>query len=259
MPERSDPVERWLYAGAMAGLIGGAWVSLGLLGASGYAPYLSHDVAAAETGVWSAATRVAVFVAGWTVMSIAMMLPSSLPLVTVFRTVTGGAWPLLALLVAGYLGIWAFFGVAVIVADAVLHIVVEGSPWLGQRTHLLPASLLLTAGLFQFSPLKHSCLDRCRSPVGFVIQHWRGGRRAVRAFALGVRHGIFCVGCCWALMLLMFGAGAVNLGWMLGLGAVMFVEKAVEWGRWITAPAGVLLALWGLALLMRVPGVPSPF
>jgi predicted metal-binding membrane protein len=259
MAEQGEAHERWLYAGAMAALIGGAWASLGLLGASAYAPYLSHDFLAEAGDLGPALGRVAVFLLGWTLMSIAMMLPSSLPLVTVFHTITSGAWRLVLLLVAGYLWIWGLFGLAALVADAGLHTLVESSSWLGRRPHLIPATLLLTAGLFQFSPLKHSCLERCRSPIGFVIQHWRGGGRALRAFTLGVRHGIFCVGCCWALMLLMFGAGAVNLGWMLVLGAVMFVEKAVDWGRWITAPAGVLLALWGLALFLKIPGVPAPF
>ncbi len=74
-----------------------------------------------------------------------------------------------------------------------------------------------------------------------------------------MRHGVFCVGCCWAMMLLMFAVGGVNLGWMLSLGTVMFVEKAVAWGRWITAPAGALLALWGLALLLKIPWIPPPF
>jgi predicted metal-binding membrane protein len=125
---------------------------------------------------------------------------------------------------------------------------------LGESGYVPPLRLL-----FQSSPLKGSCLERCRSPIGFVIQHWRGARRAFRAFGLGVRYRIFCVGCCWALMLLMFAAGAVDLGWMPALGAVMFVEKAVEWGRWITALVGVLLTLWGLALFAQVPSVPVPF
>jgi predicted metal-binding membrane protein len=258
MADRGEPVERWLYAGAMAGLIGGAWVTLGLLGVSPYAPYLSHELLGEAGAFGGVIARAGIFLAGWTLMSVAMMLPSSLPLVTVFHTVTGGG-RLVTVLVAGYLSMWALFGLAALVADEGLHRFVESSPWLASRAHLIPAGLLLTAGLFQFSPLKHSCLARCRSPIGFVIRHWRGGGRARRAFALGLRHGLFCVGCCWGLMLLMFAAGAVNLGWMLVLGAVMFVEKAVAWGRWVTAPAGVLLALWGLGLLARVPGIPVPF
>lgn len=258
MPELHDPAERWLYGAALAGLIGGAWGALGLLGTSAYAPYFSHSF---EGGVEPLPTgvRLALFVAGWTLMCIAMMLPSSLPLVTVFHTITRGAWPLVSLLLAGYLGIWALFGLAAFLTDAGLHALVDASAWLNERTHLIFPGLLLTAGLFQFSPLKYACLTQCRSPVGFVIQHWRGGRRGLEAFNLGVRHGLFCVGCCWGLMLLMFGISGINLGWMLALGAIMFVEKAVDWGRWVTAPAGALLALWGLALLSKIPGVPASF
>ena len=258
MPELNDPLERWLYGGALAGLIGGAWVALGLLGASAYAPYFSHAFEWGEAP-WAVGSRIAVFVAGWTLMSVAMMLPSSLPLVTVFLTVTRRAWSLVTLLVAGYLSIWALFGLAAFLADAGLHALLDARPWLTERADLIPAGVLLTAGLFQFSPLKYACLKECRSPVGFVVQHWSGGRRALKAFSLGVRHGVFCIGCCWGLMLLMFGVGGINLGWMLGLGAIMFIEKAVAWGRWITAPVGGLLALWGLALLLKLSGIPRPF
>jgi predicted metal-binding membrane protein len=253
-----DPLGRWLYGGAFASLIGGAWASLGLLGASAYGPLLSHGAGEAA-GPWPIGLRLPAFVAGWTLMSVAMMLPSSLPLVTVFRTITRGAPRLVALLVVGYLAVWALFGLAAFVADLGLHELVEGWPRLQARADMIPASVLLLAGLFQFSPLKYACLRQCRSPVGFVVQHWRGGDRAVRALTLGLRHGLFCVGCCWALMVLMFGAGATNLGWMLGLGAIMFVEKAVAWGRWVTAPVGALLGVWGLALFLRLPGVPRPF
>ena len=254
-------MERWLYGGALAALIGGTWVALGLLGASAYAPYLSH-ASAASAAPWPVPARLLAFVAGWTLMSIAMMLPSSLPLVTVFHTVARRA-SLVALLVAGYLGIWALFGFAAFLADAWLHAlfaaVLDASPRLQARPDLIPAMLLLAAGLFQFSPLKHACLTQCRSPIGFVMQHWRGGSRAFRAFVLGARHGVFCVGCCWALMVLMFAVGGVHLGWMLLLAAIMFVEKAVPWGRRITDPVGALLALWGLALLFKIPGIPQPF
>jgi len=257
LPEARDPFERWLYGGAFAALIGGAWVTLGFLGASRFAPYLSHGPVG-NAGLSPTPARVLIFVAGWTLMSIAMMLPSSLPLVTVFHTITGSP-SLVAALVAGYLGIWALFGVAGFVADTGLHEALEGLPSLKARADLIPPGLLLAAGLFQFSPLKYSCLQQCRSPVGFVIQRWRGGGRPLQAFALGVRHGVFCVGCCWALMVLMFAVGGANLGWMLLLGTVMFLEKVAAWGRWVTAPAGALLALWGLALLLKLPGIPPPF
>jgi predicted metal-binding membrane protein len=251
---QADAAEAWIYRGTLLGLIGGAWAALALLGASAYAPYFSHS-GAVGPGALPPVAGALVFVAGWTLMSVAMMLPSSLPLVTVFRTITEGAPALVALLVAGYLATWAVFGFVALVGDGLLHEAVDAWPALAARADLVFPGLLLTAGLFQFSPLKRSCLRQCRSPVGFVVQHWGGGRRGLRAFQLGMRHGLFCIGCCWALMLLMFAVGGLNLGWMLLLGAVMFVEKAVGWGRWVTAPVGVGLTLWGLALLA---GAPAP-
>jgi predicted metal-binding membrane protein len=192
-------------------------------------------------------------------MSVAMMLPSTFPLVRVFLTITEGSGSLLALLCAGYLGMWALFGVAALLADAGLHRAVEGSAWLAARPERVSGALLLGAGLFQFSPLKYSCLRQCRSPVAFVIQHWRGTSRALRALRVGALHGIYCVGCCWALMLVMFAVGGANLGWMLALAALMFVEKAVAWGRAVTVGAGLTLAGWGLGLLLGIHGVPRPF
>jgi predicted metal-binding membrane protein len=254
MSDHIEASDRWLYAIALATLVGGAWMALGMVSASAYAPYLSHDLPADAAPAWA---RTAIFVSGWTVMCVAMMLPSSLPLVTVFRTVTRRTPSLVILLIAGYLAIWAAFGVAGFVIDAALHALVDRGWQDGPR--VIPAALLLTAGLFQFSSLKHSCLEQCRSPLGFVVSHWRGGSRVAGAFALGVRHGIFCIGCCWALMLLMLGAGGVSVGWMLALGAVMFVEKVVSWGRWLTIPVGILLVVWGVALLAQLPGVPRPF
>jgi predicted metal-binding membrane protein len=233
-------------------------VALGLLGASTYAPYLSHTALDAARPVPPAA-QTAAFVAGWTLMSVAMMLPSAFPLVRVFLTITGSRGGLVAFLALGYLAVWALFGLIAFLGDAVLHRLVEGAPWLQARPQVLPGALLLAAGLFQFSPLKYSCLRECRSPVGFVIQQWRGGARAWQAMRLGALHGIYCVGCCWALMVLMFGVGGVHLGWMLALASVMFAEKAVAWGRRVTGPVGVALALWGLGLLLGIPGVPPPF
>ena len=234
-----------------------AWVGLQLARVAGQDAWLSHS-SLGEPGAlsWS---RVVGFLAAWLLMSIAMMLPSTFPLVRVFLTITGGSAGLLALLCLGYLATWAVFGVLALLADAGLHRIVEGSAWFAARPERLPGALFLGAGLFQFSPLKYSCLRECRSPIGFVIQHWRGASRAARALRVGAMHGVYCVGCCWALMLVMFAVGGAQLGWMLALAAVMFVEKAVSWGRAATTAVGIGLAGWGLGLLLGVPGVPRPF
>ena len=97
------------------------------------------------------------------------------------------------------------------------------------------------AGIYQFTPLKYHCLDKCRSPFSFISAHWSGGNESAQSLRLGLDHGLFCVGCCWTLMLLMFGVGAGNLGWMLLLGGVMAVEKNMPWGRRLSSPLGVFL------------------
>jgi predicted metal-binding membrane protein len=252
-PPGVDRVAPWVHGGVLAALVGGAWVVLGAAGGRG----LDHASLGAPGG--ASLPGVVAFLAAWTLMSVAMMLPSAFPLVQVFLTITEGSGPLLALLCAGYLGVWTLFGAGALVADLGLHRLVEGASWLAARPERLPGALLLTAGLFQFSSLKYSCLRQCRSPVGFVLQHWRGGSAALRALRLGALHGVYCVGCCWALMLMMFAVGGARLGWMLALAAVMFAEKAIPWGRWVTVAAGVGLAAWGLGLLAGLSRAPSPF
>jgi predicted metal-binding membrane protein len=254
---RDERFAPWVYGSVLAALVAGAWAGLGLAEVTGAGAWLSHAGLGEEGAL--APSRVLAFLAAWTLMSVAMMLPSTFPLVRVFLTITEGSGGLLALLCAGYLAIWALFGVAALLGDAGVHRALEGSTWLAARPERLPGALLLGAGLFQFSPLKYSCLRQCRSPLGFVIQHWRGASRALRALRVGVWHGLYCVGCCWALMVVMFAVGAAHLGWMLALAAVMFVEKAVTWGRRATVSVGVALGAWGLALLLGIPGVPRPF
>jgi predicted metal-binding membrane protein len=227
-------------------LIGLAWLSLWAWGQSPYSRYLSHHELVELRG---GGVLLLVFVAGWTLMVAAMMLPTSLPLVALFHTLTrrrpDGA-RLVWLLIAGYLGAWMLFGALVYAADAVVHWTVERIPWLESNAWLIGSGTLALAGLYQFTPLKRLCLDRCRSPLSFIREHWRGDGERVQALRLGARHGLFCVGCCWSLMLLMFAVGVGNLGWMLALAAVMAVEKNAAWGRRLTAPLGVLLLVWGI-------------
>jgi predicted metal-binding membrane protein len=111
------------------------------------------------------------------------------------------------------------------------------------------ALLLLIAGIFQFSALKYRCLEKCRSPFSFVVEHWQGRRERWQSLRLGLDHGLYCVGCCWALMLLMFVVGAGNLVWMFVLAVVMAVEKNVSWGSRLRAPVGVVLLVCGIVLM----------
>jgi predicted metal-binding membrane protein len=109
---------------------------------------------------------------------------------------------------------------------------------------------LLTAGIYQFTPLKYMCLDKCRSPYSFIIEQWRGRNASIESLRLGWRHGLFCLGCCWSLMLLMFAVSVGNLVWMLALAIVMGVEKNLPWGRRISVPLGVVLLSSGSTIFV---------
>jgi predicted metal-binding membrane protein len=188
-------------------------------------------------------------------MIVAMMLPSSLPLVLMFGVLTRqrkDRFVLVGLLLLGYLRTWATFGAAIHAGDLGLHALVRQVDWLGAHAWLIGAATLAAAGAYQFSSLKYRCLEKCRSPLSFITEHWRGRSERAHAFRLGVHHGLFCVGCCWLLMLLMFAVGIGSLGWMLSLGAIMALEKNVRWGRRISAPLGVVLI--GAGLFVAVIG-----
>ena len=193
-------------------------------------------------------------VSSWTVMTIAMMLPTSLPILTTFSVMVGRRRDrplLLTLVVIGYLLIWTAFGAGAHVGQLLLRQMVLSGAWAASHVGMTGGAVLLFAGLYQFTPLKHRCLEKCRSPLSFVIAHWQGRDEARQALRLGIDHGLFCVGCCWALMLLMFVVGTTSLVWMLVLAIVMAIEKNVTWGRRLSAPVGVLLVGWGALALVH--------
>jgi predicted metal-binding membrane protein len=230
----------------MSALVAVAWVTLWLWGQSPYGRLLNHDTLSSEDfrhlGV------LVLIVSGWTLMIIAMMLPTSLPLVALFYRLTrqrDDRTLLVVLLLIGYLSAWTLFGVIALLGDGLLHDALERTPWLNQHAWLIGVGILVLAGLYQFAPLKYACLEKCRTPLSFLTEHWRGSHERRHAFHLGIRHGLFCIGCCWSLMLLMFAVGAGNLGWMFLVGALMAFEKNVPWGRRLSAPLGVLLLCWG--------------
>jgi predicted metal-binding membrane protein len=249
--------ERRVFLWLIGSLIGLAWLILWMWERSPYARYLSH-AQLGEVGLTSATDSIFVpvilYIAGWVLMTAAMMLPTTLPLLEMFRRLTirrPNRWPLMAGLIAGYLGIWLIFGIAAHSADWVLHQVAERTPWLETNGWIIGAGTLLLAGGFQFSRLKYRCLDKCRAPLSFIMEHWRGRHEQRNALLLGIHYGIFCVGCCWALMLLMFAVGLGNVGWMLALGAIMAVEKNMPWGQKLSAPVGVALITCGAMISLR--------
>src|SRR5262249_1988646 len=149
----------------------------------------------------------------------------------------------------GYLVVWVLDGFLAYAGYTGWRWLASSNAWLSENASFGRPLLLLVAGAFQFSSLKYRCLERCRSPFSFVLEHWQGRRERWQSLRLGLDHGLYCVGCCWALMLLMFVVGAGNLVWMFVLASVMAIEKNVSWGRRLSAPVGVVLVVWGGVLL----------
>jgi predicted metal-binding membrane protein len=230
-------------------LAGAAWLALAVFGGDSHGLlHLGAGLAPGRHAGSGGAGYVLLFLAGWTLMCVAMMLPTSLPVLATFRALASDRpdrRALTVLVVVGYLTAWVGFGVLVYGAHLALALAWMATGWPAAGA-LGASALLVLAGAFQFSSLKYRCLDQCRSPLAFVLGYWQGRREKRRAFDLGFDSGLFCVGCCWALMLLMFLVGTHQLAWMLVLGTVMAVEKNVSWGRRLSAPLGAALIVAGV-------------
>lgn len=231
--------------------VGAAWaLMLGLI-VLDQAALIEHDAVLTGAGVaWP--LSIAVFVVTWQLMTAAMMLPTSLPMIRAFAvTVRRHPSPrtAMAAFLGGYFAIWTAFAVLALGGDAGLHWLVDHWGWLADRPWLISGGILIGAGAFQFSPLKERCLAECRSPVQFLWRHYRPG--VANAWWLGLRHGVFCLGCCWALMLLMFAVGVGSLAWMAALTGVMIVEKTSRYGRRLVPIVGAVLLAWGGLVLLR--------
>jgi predicted metal-binding membrane protein len=200
------------------------------------------------------------FMLAWQVMVVAMMLPSSLPMVRLFR-VTAARQPRATTVrwafLSGYLLVWGAFGAVAFLQDVGIHRLVDRTPWLQTHPWFIAGAALTLAGAFQFSALKDRCLSECRHPAAFLLQHYQRGVQG--AFRLGRKHGMFCLGCCWALMLVMFAAGVANLLWMAVLGALMFYEKVGRAGERVTPVAGVALLILAAVVFLRPGWLPTVF
>jgi len=239
---------------AVVAAIATAWAVAIAAEATGTARLVHHDTLVhAHLHLWVTAS---LFVLAWQLMIAAMMLPSSLPMIRSFG-VASAAQPrpqrAMAGLLIGYALVWSVFGLVAFVGDVGLHRLVHDWAWLGAHQFVIAGSVLIMAGAFQFSGLKDRCLSECRHPGPFLVQHY--GRGEAAALRLGVAHGRFCVGCCWALMLVGFAAGVASLWWMAALTAVMVVEKTSRNGeRWVR-PIGCWLIALGL-LALALPTLP---
>jgi predicted metal-binding membrane protein len=215
-------------------------------------PGMAMAMPALQAWSW---VEVGVLAVMWGVMMIAMMTPATAPMILMFSTIhrrrTAEGRPAVptAIFILGYLVVWTIYSVVAALAQAGLHAAALLSPAMVATSPLLAGGLLVAAGVFQWTPLKRTCLAACRSPLSFLMTGWREGRAG--AFVMGLRHGLYCLGCCWALMTLLFVAGVMNLLWVAAIAVAVLVEKVVPRGDLVGRLAGVVLVAAGVLLVAR--------
>jgi predicted metal-binding membrane protein len=233
----------WGYIGHMSGAMSGH--SAITRGADMAMPMMGHG----------GAPELAWLIPMWIVMMVAMMIPSATPAILLFSGVTrrrrsqGVPTASAAVFTLGYLLIWALYATIAAVAQWQLHRHALLSPAMVSASPFLGGGLLGLAGVYQLLPLKGACLSHCRSPLGSFSSSWREGNSG--ALLMGIRHGSYCVGCCWALMALLFVAGVMNLLWVAVIAAFVLVEKVGPGGARLGRLAGVMLIGWGVWVVLQ--------
>jgi predicted metal-binding membrane protein len=249
----------WVYiaTGAGLGMDMRAMAGLALFPHQPPSGMADMAMAPAVSVAWAPATW-GLMIAMWWTMMVAMMTPSATPTILLYARVHRHAvandpgrddLAPTGAFVAGYLLVWLGFSVAA----AVLHWVLErigvvSAMTMGSQSRWLSGGVLIAGGLYQLSPLKRACLAHCRAPAAFLSRHWRP--HAWGALRLGALHGTYCLGCCWLLMALLFVGGVMNLAWIAALAVLVLIEKLVPLGHWVGRGAGVVLMLWGLAVVV---------
>lgn len=252
MAVRTSPLERLLHRDQVLVAFGLATVTLLswgylLTGAGMEMSFMSARMETAQAPGWSPAQAVLMFIMWW-VMMVAMMLPSAAPMILLFSSVAKRASKpgSTSIFVSGYLLIWGGFSV---VATLMQWQLAQTGLLTGMRANsqMLAGLLLLVAGFYQLTPAKHACLKHCQSPLQFVTEHWRPGPHG--ALLMGLQHGSYCLGCCWALMALLFVGGVMNLAWIGGLAAYVLIEKLIPKWRYLNLLSACLLITAGVILL----------
>jgi predicted metal-binding membrane protein len=257
--------DRTIVGGALAGMVllswsyilVGAGTGMSALQMSGLPTgmRMNSPIAVLQPAPWTVGYALVIFFMWW-LMMLAMMLPSAAPMILLFAALTrkrreaGAPFMGTGLFVSGYLAVWGAFSAIAVTVQWQLERIALLSAMMLTKSMLLGAWLLIGAGVWQFTPLKHACLMHCRSPAEFLTHHWRKTRAG--AFQMGVRHGAYCLGCCWMLMLLLFYGGVMNIYWIAGLSILVVVEKIVPPRHWVTSLIGVTLILCGASLLARL-------
>lgn len=241
-------LDRWIVGAAMFVLTGVSWA------------YLIWDASRMDcctlpsTTVWSA-SEIGMLLVMWTIMMIAMMVPTVAPMVLLFAAIqrqrreTYRPYVPAVLFLLGYLIVWTGFSALATAAQWGLHAAALLSPMMVSTSPIFGGVVLIATGVFQFSRTKQACLRQCRSPLDFVLTEWREGPRG--AVVMGLRHGVFCTGCCWLIMLLLFVVGVMNLLWVAALTALVLAEKVLPRGQLLARIAGVAMIGWGTWMLLR--------
>jgi len=219
---------------------------------SGVCECMRMKMGGPDGSTWPAVTLLPLFLM-WGVMMVAMMLPSALPMVLTFAAVTrnrqrlGRPYVPTMVFVSGYLVVWCAFSGIITVGQWLLHRHALLSASMATTSTIFGGVLLIGAGVFQFTSLKQRCLTRCRGTLEFILTRWREGRQG--AFRMGLEHGTFCTGCCWALMVLLFVAGVMNILWIAALTLLVCLEKMLPARARVSFATGIVLAGWGVFIL----------
>jgi predicted metal-binding membrane protein len=205
-------------------------------------------------GAWTGTDLLLTFLM-WAVMMIAMMVPTAAPMVMMLAKIEEKHGPRAirtSLFLTAYVAVWAVFSVVATLLQWALHDVGLLSGAMGSALPWLAAAILILAGLYQLTPLKSACLKQCQSPIVFLARHARPGARG--AVMLGLRYGLYCLGCCWALMAVLFAAGIMAVPWIAALSIQVLIEKTAPGGQWFGRAAGAGLVVYGVWLAAGVVG-----
>jgi predicted metal-binding membrane protein len=221
---------------------------------TGVCECMGMAMAGPDTREWSATQWLALFLM-WAEMMIAMMLPSVAPMILTFASVNRSRreqerpFVPTTFFALGYFILWSAFSLLATAAQWALHSASLLSPMMIATSPWIAGGLLIGAGVFQFTPWKHACLSHCANPLGFLLTQWREGKRG--ALIMGVRHGAFCLGCCWLLMLVLFAVGVMNVTWIALLTIYVLAEKLLGQNVWFGRIAGAALCGWGIVVIVR--------
>ncbi len=201
------------------------------------------------------------FLGVWVLMMVAMMFPAAAPMILTFSAVQAGqrergnAWTPTWMFVAAYLLVWTAFGIFAYIAAVGAQRLADESMWLMGHAAQIGGGVLIVAGLYQLTPLKRACLTKCRTPLQFIMTSWRNGHSG--AFRMGLTHGLYCLGCCWFLFVILFPLGVMNVVVMALVTVLIFAEKSWTWGTRMSWAAAAVLVGYGLIVFLERANLPG--